>query len=238
LQAILKLVQFKYIQLDQQSGLKALLVEHMLPLYNSKARVEPVPIKRGYKLVFEFDELVHLLIRDNIGRVLYDIFKLYFAHELKGAADMVSVGKESQKALYSFSKEFDICPGLSTKSAIFNMLVDDSNLVPLYAPTGQHIVSKVVGKDFDPSKKGKLISIIGRYFTFYKFLDFLVQIAINAFSDPFFSKNRNKPLIAAEMVILVLERMELSPGFSQIEKKSNRTHQAKATLLPKRAVVA
>lgn len=66
----------------------------------------------------------------------------------------------------------------------------------------------------------------------------LVRIAIQAFSDPFFSKNRGQPLIAAEMVILILERMELSTGFNQIEKRgTNRTHNTKTTLLPSRAAV-
>ena len=90
--------------------------------------------------MFEFDELVHLLIKGNIGRVLYDIFKLYFAHELKAATDIVSIGKDSQKALYNFAKDFDICPGLVTKAAVFNMLVDDSNAMPLYTQTGLHII--------------------------------------------------------------------------------------------------
>jgi len=40
------------------------------------------------------------------------------------------------------------------------------------------------------------------------------------------------------MVVLILERMELSAGFSQLEKKTNRTHQAKITLLPARNIVS
>jgi hypothetical protein len=52
-----------------------------------------------------------------------------------------------------------------------------------------------------------------------------VQTAVTAFADPYFSKQKGSPLIAAEKVVLILERMELSPGFNQIEKKTNRTHQ-------------
>jgi hypothetical protein len=198
---------------------------HMLPLHNSKSRVEPVPIKRNpCKVILEFDELVHLLIRGDIGKVLYDIYKLYFSHELKGAYDSVSLGKDSQKALYNFTKDFDICPGLVTNAAVFNMLVDDTNPVPLYTQTGLLIIQKVLGKEFDQAKSGKQPGVVGRFFTFFKFLDFIVQVAIAAFSDPYFSKNKAVPLIAAEMMVLVLERMELSSGFNQIEKKSNRTH--------------
>lgn len=33
-------------------------------------------------VVFEFDELVSILLRD-VGKVLLDIYQLYFEHELK-----------------------------------------------------------------------------------------------------------------------------------------------------------
>ena len=45
------------------------------------------------------------------------------------------------------------------------------------------------------------------------------------------------PLIMAEMTCMLLERMELSHGFSQIEKKMHRTHTSKQTLLPSRAII-
>lgn len=39
------------------------------------------------------------------------------------------------------------------------------------------------------------------------------------------------------MVCLLLERMELSHGFSSIEKKMHRTHTSNQTLLPSRAII-
>ena len=92
-----------------------------------------MPFKRSsIKALFEFDEMVHMLLRDQVGKVLYDVYKIYFASELKGALDTATVGKQSQKALFSFLKEFDICPGLLTKAAAFNMFADDSIKLPLY----------------------------------------------------------------------------------------------------------
>ena len=109
-----------------------------------------MPAKNGPgKALFEYDELVNLLLRGSIGRVVYDIYKLYFPHELKGQGDQVSLGKESQRALYVFLKDFDLCPGLVTKPAVFNMLVNDVKSVPLYTPTGAYILSKLHGKEFD-----------------------------------------------------------------------------------------
>lgn len=134
--------------------------------------------------------MVNLLLRKSIGQVLYQIYKLYFTHELKGSTDVVAIGKQSQKALNILLKEFDVCPGLVTKAAVFNILVDDLKSIPLYTPTGLYILAKSLGKNFDASKPTKLQSVMGRYLTFFKFLDIIVQIAMSAFSDPFFSKNR------------------------------------------------
>ena len=68
-----------------------LVSEYFLPLHQSFSetrRTEPLPIKtRSSRALFEFDEMVNLLLRESIGRVLYDIYRLYFAHELKGAFD-------------------------------------------------------------------------------------------------------------------------------------------------------
>ena len=139
--------------------------------------------------------------------------------------------------MFLFLKEFDICPGIITKAFAFDIFVDDQHAVPVYTPTGIDIVAKSSIKDSGNFKFNKLPSIIGKCFTFFKFLDVIVKIAIHAFSDPFFTKNCQQPYIVAEMVILILERMELSTGFCQIKKRTNRTHTSKATLLPSRLIV-
>lgn len=85
---MLRLVQFRFPHLDQQAGLRTFLNEYLLPLHNSAAvkNQEPVPFKRSsIKALFEFDEMVHMLLRDQVGKVLYDVYKIYFASELKGA---------------------------------------------------------------------------------------------------------------------------------------------------------
>ena len=39
------------------------------------------------------------------------------------------------------------------------------------------------------------------------------------------------------MLCLLLERLELSNGFNNLEKKTNRPHTSKITLLPSRVVI-
>jgi hypothetical protein len=75
---------------------------------------------------------------------------------------------------------------------------------------------------------------VGRHFIFLKFLDLLVRCAKATYSD---YENTNN-LIEAEMFCLLLERMELSKGFMNFEKKTYKPHTAKITLLPSKAVIS
>ncbi len=61
-----------------------------------------------------------------------------------------------------------------------------------------------------------------------KYLDFLVKCAKQSYYDD------NNPciLIDAEMLCLLLERMELSKGFLNFEKKTYKPHTSRLTLLP------
>jgi hypothetical protein len=71
---------------------------------------------------------------------------------------------------------------------------------------------------------------MGRMFTFLKFIDLLVRFSKASYGDT----DLGSPLILAEMICLLLERMELSKG---IEKKTYRPHTSKLTLLPSRAII-
>ena len=75
---------------------------------------------------------------------------------------------------------------------------------------------------------------MGKYFTFLKFIDLLVKCAKATYSD---SSNKENQLIEAEMFCLILERMELSKGFMNFEKKTFKPHTSKITLLPSKTVI-
>ena len=85
----------------------------------------------------------------------------------------------------------------------------------------------------------------GRFFTFAKFLDVLMKCAKMTFSEQAssadklaYSAYRQSKLLEAEMLCLLLERMELSQGFNNHEKKTNRPHTSKITLLPRKQVMS
>lgn len=80
---------------------------------------------------------------------------------------------------------------------------------------------------------------IGKQFTFFKFLDLIVKCAKVTFSgystgseSQIYSNFQESSLMEAEMLCLMLERLELSKGFNNLEKRTNRPHTSKITLLP------
>jgi hypothetical protein len=74
---------------------------------------------------------------------------------------------------------------------------------------------------------------MGRVFTFLKFIDLLVKFSRASYGN----HEQQSNLILAEMLCLLLERMELSKGFLNFEKKTSRPHTSKLTLLPSKAMI-
>ena len=96
----------------------------------------------------------------------------------------------SQKNLFDFLKDFDLCPGIVTKQAAYKIFVDESRQMALYTPTGLDILTKVMNKECKVSQLfqlDKLAKYVGKCFTFFRFLDMLVECSIIAFSDPYFN---------------------------------------------------
>jgi hypothetical protein len=79
---------------------------------------------------------------------------------------------------------------------------------------------------------------MGRMFTFLKFIDLLVRFSKASYGTADIDLGSpQQNLILAEMICLLLERMELSKGFVNIEKKTYRPHTSKLTLLPSKAII-
>jgi len=124
--------------------------------------------------------------------------------------------KLNEKALFEFCRDYDICPALLSKGTVYNIFISTMDqTVPVYSG----IASDVIGN-------GKY----GRFFTFFKFIDLVVKSAKCAFTD-------GSGLLQSEMLCLLLERMELSRGFSNLEKKTFKPHTSKATLLPSKGAL-
>lgn len=78
----------------------------------------------------EYDELVNLLLRD-VGQVLLEIYQLYFPHEIRVTQipDHRDVAfKNSQKSMFEFYKDFEISPGLISKTNAYRIFVEAKEL--------------------------------------------------------------------------------------------------------------
>ena len=74
---------------------------------------------------------------------------------------------------------------------------------------------------------------MGRMMTFLKFIDMIVRFSKASYgtADRDLGSSQQN-LILAEMICLLLERMELSKGFINFEKRTSRPHTSNLTLLP------
>jgi len=159
--------------------------------------------------------------------VLHELYQVYFEHEIRGSYDSQQLRKMSEKVVFEFLKEFDICPTLITKSVAYKVFLASINSQQqAYFQTGVDIIVMAHG-DF-------IEKMAGRVFTFMQFLDMLVRYASVSYSI----KAESSGLILADALCMLLERMELSKGFVNFEKRSHRPHTAKQTLLPTKTTLA
>jgi hypothetical protein len=187
-----------------------------MPLYEQVAEQQSL-LSKDYLHDLEFDELAHLLLH-SVGRVLLDVYHSYFDHEAKGNYDDTQMKKLSEKVLFEFLKDYDICPTLVSKSVAYKIfMVGLNSQQQVYQQTAYEIVQMHMG--------GVSFKTVGRVFSFPRFLDIIVRYAKTSYGT--FEADIHQisgGLIQSEMICLLLERMELSKGFLSFEKRVNRPH--------------
>lgn len=163
----------------------------------------------------------------SIINVLFDIYQAYFTFKIKKSfQDSKKEIQRCEKSLFEFLRDFEIFPMLINKSKVYNLWTQvteksKDGRTPIYVNA-----SSKLSKNFDLRFENGL-------FTFGFFLDFLVLIALTSYvEDEVFQK-----VTIPESVVLLLERMELSRGFSNFEEKMHRTHSAASSLLPPNHII-
>ena len=76
----------------------------------------------------------------------------------------------------------------------------------------------------------------GKYLTFSKFIDLLIKISYLYARDS--TETPNQMEMPSEIFIMLLEKLELSGGFLNLEKKTNKPHTSRTSLLPSREIVS
>lgn len=154
--------------------------------------------------------------------MLYEIYVAYFPWEIANSTIYSDLEKRSEKAYKEFVKEFDICPAILTKTMSFQIWNSVLNLnFEIYKEVSDNICSK----------KAK-----GKYLTFSKFIDLLIKVSYLYARDS--QEMPNELEMPSEILIMLLEKFELSNGFLNLEKKTNKPHTSRTSLLPSREIVS
>jgi hypothetical protein len=188
--------------------------------------------------------IVHSQLEDILkasAPVIYEIYKAYFPWEISLSDDESFLRENSAKGYFSILKEFDLCPTLISKSDGFHIYQSETSTMPNNQIELNEFFLKII-KNIEVNPLGRTNSkgIIGKFFTFIRFLKVLCKIADLGFGKNDYSnsaagkENSNKKLTEIEKICLLFEKMEMSDGFTQLEKKTNKTHSRKTSyILPK-----
>lgn len=192
LQALIKIGQAMYPQVPPSESLQRLVRSRMIPLHEAIMNEQKYimgPDGTGYDL--QFDELVALVLKD-IGLTLHEIYTVYFPHEVRAVLGNNSgmpedkVQRENESRIFQFMKEYEICPTLLNKGIVFQIYMHTKNEnAQEYADTALSILQYKLKGQQAANKRNPYQSVddlnqvqfVGKYFTFYKFLDLIVRVA-------------------------------------------------------------
>eukprot|EP01022_Parablepharisma_sp_SALTPOND_P020353 TRINITY_DN368_c4_g1_i1.p2 TRINITY_DN368_c4_g1~~TRINITY_DN368_c4_g1_i1.p2 ORF type:complete len:718 (-),score=69.14 TRINITY_DN368_c4_g1_i1:6194-8347(-) len=214
------IAQLKYPEIVAEHGhgttLNCLLQNDILPLYE-KLSMSQTHLRIQQRYDVELTEGAVIVLR-SIEETLYEIYATYFPWEQVTSDAPATVANRSIKAAFQFLNEFEVCPAILSKTVVFNILMSVLN-DPTEPPTS--IVPLFPGH-----------TVGGTVLNFAKFLYLIVKIAYFAYDGTAEGSVTGGNYSVAERLCFLLERMELSNGFVNLEKKTNRPHTARTSLLP------
>jgi hypothetical protein len=190
---------------------------------------QPNLIKVPYVDEIIFDIKI-MEILESIATVLFDVYKVYFVHETSMSQDENYIKNMSYKNFFIFIKDFDLYPGLITKQAAFHIYrsEEEETVTEVITRDRDHYLNLVKSVDLsNVIKYNQNGNILGRFFNYFKFLRVILKISELGYEKYNTLDEESKPVSSLEKLILSLERMELSEGFLNIEKKTNKTHSKK-----------
>ncbi|CAG9316020.1 unnamed protein product [Blepharisma stoltei] len=189
-----------------QSGeaLYILLDKQIFPLYDSLRSSNHIEYFEQIDFSLDNDSLAIIF---NSKTVLLDIYQSYFPWEIKSSESFDILCKKSERALYKFSNEYNVTPLVINRAQFLKIWQD---LVEI-----QEVI---------PSLSLFMCEEMGTAFTFKRFLLFLCRCAV-------IGKFHDIHVKLTEKIIMLLERMELSPGFHTLQMKTNRPFNGKTTFL-------
>lgn len=210
--------------------LNFLINEHIIPLLKD---INPNSIDKSNFDFSKLNEDINSMppinvsskeILKSITPFLYDIYVFYFPYEFMNSKCDENNAKDS---LLKFLKDFDIFPGLISKSTILNhlkfQLESDFKPNKLYENISINLLnSKKIKSNSIKYKESKINdvssllykqSIFGRYLSFFKFIRLIVSLANKGFDINL------DFLTEEEKLCLFIERMNNSNGLNILKTK-------------------
>ena len=168
-----------------QIAIIKLIIDYFSPLYIALFFHEStgVPITTQESVITP-PPLVYSII-NSVKTALKVIYIAYYPSEIKSRENKNIIYNHSLKNQTEFITDFDICPTLLSKSLAFRIFQGEMR-------------SK--GEDLERTSILKLEDQIGVVFTFSKFLNFLIRVAMNSFS------NTNSSLTGTELYIYIYRK--------------------------------
>ena len=251
LNALMKVAEYKYPNysspIELKKNLKQMIKENILPLYD-------LIINGNFETTFNNSILSTTIIQqlDNIDNILYsniceeilisivpilfEIYKIYFSHEISISDNIEYIKNNSIKQYNEFIKDFDISPGLLSKSVSFqiyksevaneNSDISISNNKNFYQNILKNLDIDSILK-YEPNNP----NILGQHFIFLKFIRALIKMSQIAFAKLENTINLENSIKKEEMIIMFFQKIELSEGFTNMQKKTNKTHNEKQTMI-------
>lgn len=212
-------------KLDQKKIIFNFINNFLIPLEDN-IDTSNIELEMNIDDVIANKEIVNTLMK--ASPVLFDIYKIYFSHEISICDDISFVKGESMKKYFSFLKDFEICPDLIATSAAFAVFQSETrneeidNLLNKQKQFYFGLIKNInIENEFRLNVKNA--NFLGQFFNFFKFLRVIIKISLisNHVS------NNNENLSDNDKLTMLIVKIENSNGFNNIERKTNRTHSTK-----------
>ena len=218
LQLLVKIAEQKYQgAVPSSQALDKFLQEHILPLYNNIYRLSDTGIEEA-KLKEPIIDRVLVVLR-SVHVLLLKLYQTYFPWEVQATQQQSVIRQRDEVALFSLLRDFDVCPALMTKGAVTMIWTEVTETSPNDLSRNPKIESMIPFMEKD----------VGTLFTFSKFCTLLVRIASIVYNE--YLQGFDLPIGQAEKLTMLLERMDMSSGMQEFEKKTCHTHNSKNSLL-------